>query len=542
MEPHDAIASLAKMISREFKGRDGLPPAELFEELLGNFPDAEIHVMEALIAETQKAKPQAKVSEVLTEMLFSLSDVLRRQIDARKAAAKATFAAMCDVLRRHATAGTLPYNAFIAINQCFARAKLDPGEDIRALSQPLVEQPASLPAKSRRTRHPGPEEAFDPQQLIDTFAALAKDLGDDPFLTFSQADEMLSAMPEEAKAMLCEMVAASGEGAVGEASIGFLLDRSDMVARAAMAGITQSLSKGGVSQASARRLVWMRNWLPVGRQPEFDTFLKALRTKMASGNPPAAANPAAEGADIFLSSCDGAGAQTMFARCKAGRKFVIATILIKHGFGIRDAMVLPPMGKRDVDGMMAEMAGQLSACPSTAEIAALLIDHALADNITSGENPPFVLMGALEIAGFGMRVARHTPTQGLIDSLLADVPENRKTAKAVLACVRRSARWPEENPIVASWFDDIDAVAELLSRKPKAKRAGILLAELLPKRREHWAHILAWTAHSLRHGPDATEFADYALVAREILAGCDLADMPVMQYIAQTTATAYAMK
>ena len=355
MESRDVIIQLAKAVAADGEA----PPVDVTERVLASLPEAEMALVDLLIAEGGRAKPKAKLMEVLGDLLYVAVETMRRRIDARHAEAIATFAQMHNRIRTRTEAGEVGLFTFMMFGQAFARAKLDPGEEFRGLLQGLNQNAPEPARKSRRKRPADDESEFSTESLLKTMVAMAEGLDNDPFAIFDQIDQMISAFPQDAKVMFLGVVAASPHPAVGEAVIGFLLDRSDAVFQAVMAGISGSLAGQGVSRASAQRLVLMRNWLPSARLPEFDVLLRAVRSKAGSENPGATPSKMPELQTLLMSGCDGAGAHTIMAVCKEGRKFAFLSLLVKHGFGVRDAIVLRAKGKAEIDSILAHMGDQI---------------------------------------------------------------------------------------------------------------------------------------------------------------------------------------
>lgn len=541
MESKDVIIQFAKAMVADGEA----PPVEVTERVLASLPGAEMALVDLLIAEGGRAKPKVKLMAALGDLLYVAVETLRRRIDARHAEAIATFAQMRDRIRTRTEAGEVGLFTFMTFGQAFARAKLDPGEEFRELLK-WLNQNAPAPARTSKRKRPADDndEEFSSEALLTTLVAMADGLNNDPFAIFDQVDQMIAAFPQDAKAMFLGVMAASPHPAVGEAVIGFLLDRSDAVFRAVAAGISSSLAGQGVSRASAQRLVLMRNWLPPARLLEYDALLRAVRSKAGSENPGAAASNMPELQTLLMSGCDGAGAHTIIAVCKEGRKFAFVSLLVKHGFGVRDAIVLHGKGKAEINGILAHMGDQIGACPSLPATVSVLIGHGLADNIASGEPPPFGMIAVLEMAGLGLQVPNRIGTQALIDSMLAGLPSGRTDAGAVKSALRRSTGWPKQRVLVEGWFDDDDALVALLNGKPKAQHAEVILTQFLPQpqKRQRWAQIFAWTALSLKHAANDTDYVDHVLIAREIIGTADLAGIPIFKYIAKSTAGAFAQR
>jgi hypothetical protein len=80
-------------------------------------------------------------------------------------------------------------------------------------------------------------------------------------------------------------------------------------------------------------------------------------------------------------------------------------------------------------------------------------------------------------------------------------------------------------------------VRQLLTKRlPKIKLRDALLSELLPKRRQQWAELLAWSAFAKKHQPDCAAWEEMVVVARELLGDRPLGDIPLITIADRTLA------
>jgi hypothetical protein len=77
----------------------------------------------------------------------------------------------------------------------------------------------------------------------------------------------------------------------------------------------------------------MRPWFSETRRTDIDTAIRALRSKA----PPPIPVKRWEIRGVLASLCDGAGAQSLFALAKQGRRFALACLLVKSEIGVLTA-------------------------------------------------------------------------------------------------------------------------------------------------------------------------------------------------------------
>jgi hypothetical protein len=224
---------------------------------------------------------------------------------------------------------------------------------------------------------------------------------------------------------------------------------------------------------------------------------------------------------------------------KRGRKLALASLLVKQGFGVRDAWIREDLSRREIDQLLAEIAHQLDSFDASPEIVQAIIAHRLADNLDRNEPPPFGLVQFLEaVCPVQIRPDRIS-TELLTEQLLDGLPPDRQSAKAIAAALAASKLWPKKYAFLQSWFEQSEAVSALLGAAgTKKQREQAVLRDVLSNRRARWAELLAWTAKAAEDEVEGEESIDLALVARELLGERPLAEIPLGLWIAKHTVAA----
>jgi hypothetical protein len=119
-----------------------------------------------------------------------------------------------------------------------------------------------------------------------------------------------------------------------------------------------------------RRLSAGGRWIRTPSPPHHHA-VRALRLKTASPVPLARW----EIRSVLASLCDGAGAQSLFALTKRGRRFALASLLVKTEVGVADAWVREGMTKAEADALIA----QIVAAAEAVEVSIALLEGRLAD-------------------------------------------------------------------------------------------------------------------------------------------------------------------
>jgi hypothetical protein len=131
----------------------------------------------------------------------------------------------------------------------------------------------------------------------------------------------------------------------------------------------------------------------------------------------------------------------------------------------------------------------------------------------------------------------------VLGELVAALPAERRTPAAVAATIAASDDLVVACPITDSWFEDDQDVARIVQRsgrRSREKQAAHLLQTVIERRREKWAEFIAWTAVWLREadGAESGPWQEFAIIADAVAKGHDLAQIPLMEFIAYNTALA----
>jgi hypothetical protein len=248
---------------------------------------------------------------------------------------------------------------------------------------------------------------------------------------------------------------------------------------------------------------------------------------------------------VLASLCDGAGAQSLFALAKRGRRFALASLLVKSEIGVADAWVRDGMTTAEADAGIAEIVSGAEAVEVSISLLERRLAAALAINVARDVPPPFGLLQVVERLGLGPIHPDGISPHELVEALIADLPSARTDTAAAQAAHRASVSWEQGFETLASWFEAGEDVKKLLQPlRTRKRRIEAVSAQLLPIRRKFWAERCAWTAATLKEGAvegDDT-WCDFALVARDLVGQRPLAEIPLAARIAAATVEAFEQR
>jgi hypothetical protein len=297
---------------------------------------------------------------------------------------------------------------------------------------------------------------------------------------------------------------------------------------AAFAAVTAPASGAPVASVLVERLVRMRPWFAPRRQAAIDMALRTLRPKAEA--PRALARP--EIRSVLASLCDASGAESISVVVKRGKRFALASVLLKLGIGVADAFVHRDLGQAECDEMAETMRRATDSLEVAIGTCERRIAAALARNVARDAPPPFGLLDVVETIGLG--------------PLHPETVTAEKTGEAAMrAAYRALPRWRKTFGSIDAWSEvgeDVDAVLRPL--RTRQQRMHAVLHQLLPARRAAWAERCAWAAAALKDAhkahPDA--WIAFALVARALAGDTPLAEIPLAAAIAENTVEIFAMR
>ena len=525
MTQRAAIQQLGKMVRNDLQAGELSIGAHSVGDMLVEQPDAVLLIVDVTAAEGRKRRPDERLCQAYGFMLGLALECLRQRAEAGQGFGAVVIDQIRTTIARQLAEGKLPLPAAMVLAAAFARHGIDLGDALRNALD------AAMAHRGGERRGEAPP---DPATM---FKALAEACDHDPFMIHAELAAMIAATPAEVQLTLLDALVQADAAELREAAIGWLLAEPAIAVPLARR-IEAAAKQGLVSASSIAHLMVMRNWVPDDRKPGLDAIIKAAR-----GHAPALSRRSSiQVRELLISERDGAGAQSVFASVKEGRNHALVAILVKQGHGVRDAWVARPLGKAEVDEMLAGVATEMPHHQATAEDVALLISAALAEGAATGAMPPFGLVQAVQLVALSHVTPTALAVTDLLSTLLGDTDPASVSEQATSRALRTSGQWLAGSANVESWFENGDeVVAARKGKRKKADRIAAIVREVMEPRRAFWAEVIAWSAFARRGDGDGTSWVDMALVARAFAGDRPLADVPLATFIAaQTEAAASA--
>ncbi|QDA35801.1 YecA family protein (plasmid) [Paracoccus liaowanqingii] len=412
--------------------------------------------------------------------------------------------------------GILTFRGRLAVSRAWVLAGLTPPES-------LALQEVAFNEVVRESQDPA-----DFGSLLDSLVGpLIQEDGGSSAL-YSMFAEMFPTMAPGAREALVRVVVGRPPEIYAELGCGWLLDASAEIRSGAVEGLFNRLASGQLSAEVLARLTILRSWLTdaVVR----DRLDGLVRDAMRKGIASAISKPKRKLHRVVASLVDGSGTQSMAATVQTGSSRSVALVLLKQGFGVKDAYVLPCASATEQRAIMARITDEIEAFDVSPKYMAQAIGLAVAEGLEAGLAPVPGLVDVVQSCSLvGLR-----PLSASVEAILglAD-PDGRIAGLPVQArgrLITASQYWVDQYPMLAIWFEDSDeTVAGLESAKSHTALTRSMWS-VLEARRAHWAAVIARNA-LLLSAIGADDADTFIAVASALMHGRDLKKIPVMKFI-----------
>lgn len=368
-----------------------------------------------------------------------------------------------------------------------------------------------------------------PDEMFDGIFRGFNDIGEQSVSAMlALLDEMLPTVPPEARFAFIRKLATRSEPLCGEATAALLLATDASVSAGALAGLALRQEAGDLSQTLFSRITLIRSWL---QDPDALRGIdEIIRSALKSGTkaPDTRSKPKIH--RVVSSMIDGSGAQSISMAIQSDSRRALAVVLLKQGFGIKDAFVIPCTSATEQKQMIAQIADEASALEATENYAFTALAWALADGQSNNAMPAAGLLDVVETAGFADLRPRAADIAGIAAAADPEGTVSDLSVRARGSLIMTSEQWPDLFPILDSWFEDSDASSDAIESATTQNSMNRKLWQHLETRRDFWTMIIARNAALLtaaKH-PAAPEFV---AVAQAMTEGRDLKKTPIMHFV-----------
>lgn len=385
----------------------------------------------------------------------------------------------------------------------------------------------SVPASER-----GPSTAGEDPDLDALLDRLTEEVEGNAYALHAALSELLATVDTRLQGMMIGAMMERDSPTFQRLGCYWLLDSAEDVRRAAAEAFGRRARAGRLDATMTARLMELRDWLPDdGARAKLDQVLTAARARDLAGGGTA---PRPWTLHRLLATLpDGAGAQSMAIAAQRGGERGVAMLLLKQGFGVKDAYVIPCESATEQRRLMARIAEESGAQDVTPEILAPALTGALAEGQAIGAPAAHGLLDVVEVVGLDSVRPEAMAVEDWITHLDPEGELSRLSPQKFGRLVNASADWPDHYPLVESWYEDSAAVQEILTEATTPRSREGLLWRHLETRRDWWAPLLAKAAATLKAttSDPGEEWKSFAATALALARGRPLRKVPIMSWI-----------
>jgi hypothetical protein len=516
------MLQLAKVIARSMASANPSADPQKLGDALSSDPASVCQVVDLIFSQSARKRPAGKTLEALAYMLAATLEVERWKAEGRGL----TTTDLIDQVHQHVSSyareDKVSPLAIDMIAGAFARARVPLGGD---LEEALEKRFSNTPSSSSEA---------DPAGFEKHLEEMASALGDDPFLLHEQLRELLGRIPPQTRPAMLGVLPFMRNEAVREAAAGWVLDHEDPVFQAVSDSLSQAAAQGLMSGNTVNRLIQIRNWIAEDKRPAVDSIIRTARQKGAASS----VTKRLLSHEVVMTAPDGAGAQSIHIRLRQRKGSSFANILLKHGFGIREAWISPEMTQTEADAFLDRIFVEMDAYETSLESFKVIVRHGLAVTMKSGSQIPFELLRIVEALDLDPVTPEFLDTAELVELIMTEVGANGTTDSAIKKAIAASRHWSNEHLMFDSWFEDLaDDQVHAIPKGNKANRQRHVLETLINPRRGRWGELLAWGAFAMSEEDPDLAFA-MAINAKLFLGEAPLEELPLAMMIADNTLAA----
>ncbi|CAM2069994.1 hypothetical protein SCOR_31755 [Sulfidibacter corallicola] len=318
--------------------------------------------------------------------------------------------------------------------------------------------------------------------------------------------------------------------------VGLMCLHSDPQVRRYLPSILDAaMAAGKVSPVTFRRLIMLRNWLPIVERSELDRTIKALR--MARLDIPGLVPGRL--LHIYASLIDGSGSQGFWLAIHHEGRYVMGHILVKQDRGIQDVWCSQFNSAEALAEEMNLVKNQITFWKVDRVYLDLVIRHQIGVGHGHRKVPPPELMRLAEYLGEKGWDPRLCEPSDLIREHIPALPKRLRDPAKWASLVNQNPNWLIGSGLQETWFDDDEMVETVLHAKIGKPRqwlehleeaTEVLLHHIFEPNRRLWMERFLWTALWLRyHRPKPKAmWSQFLIHAGVILDGMPLGDLAAM--------------
>lgn len=292
-----------------------------------------------------------------------------------------------------------------------------------------------------------------------------------------------------------------------------------------------------LSSDSLARLQAIQAWLP---KEEHGTLERWIREQRKRG----VLFPKPEPKEVLklqASEIDGGGAEGLFLQLKADKRIRLSGVLVKTGFGLKDAWMTPTITQTEAKRYYQQVFEDgVTLRGVDLPYFMQITNHFLAETLSHGDMPNLYFLELQEALGVHF-LPELINIDETIDALSVQIQPF--TQQVVERALHHTENWLEEKTFASSWFIESEQVDKLVNRCSSFDNGvkvcrfdeamDSIFDQILEPNRAHWIFHFLWVALWLRASARKHEkvWQDAFLVAYAIHSDVPLKEVPIMRAV-----------
>lgn len=352
---------------------------------------------------------------------------------------------------------------------------------------------------------------------------------------FSGLDEMTAGMPDNVRAGFIHHLMSLNNPFLERCALYWLVSGAALTREAVAAGLRERFMRGELAPETLSYLPIIRGWLPASaaRAAIDDIGKLARRRGLADVSNQNRAKPIVS--DIMATTADGVGAQGITIVGKLQDRTFVAMILLKTGYGIKDAFVIRCRSKREATSIISYSRQEATSVKIDRMAAELLLEAALADGMENGHPPAPGFIDVMEACSLSQLRPQERDLQALLEHADPQKEIQNATAAQLDRMLRNEPALDALVPFTDSWFEDTGETRSIIQGSRSVRTVEKRIWAFLEGRRDIWARRFLQTAIILKSAKKERMSKALTAAAFALMHKHPLQDIPLMENIVMTT-------
>lgn len=368
-------------------------------------------------------------------------------------------------------------------------------------------------------------------EIQSMFETMVREADGDPYAVYEAIEETGAGLPVHIRADAVRWSMLQPEAIYLSLGCFWLLNPDPEIRNVAAEVFLEHARSGVLEPAIVEQLPMIRSWLPAGAAR--DQLGLALNACMRAAPDPgdgqsAAAQPALKIRRVMATGPDLAAARTIIIGLSLKRRYTTVGLLMKDGFGIDDAFVVPGATLKEQNAIFKAIEQEAGGVAVSLDLVRRSIAMALGEGLEADRVPHAGLLQLVRLSGMTDLRPQLVSTRELLAGFAQTEHIASLSPRARKRLLDASELWENEHPIISNWYhDDEDLFDRLDAQADDSTRIEAEVWQWLENRREDWARRVAQMADLLvdTGHTDAERFIATALT---LLDGVDLKTIPLM--------------